>query len=135
VVLDPAIEGTHLKRWTLAGMVRSDLRDRAIPWTRLLMEEGASLPRGLNVGAAGRASVLASGGAAAAVALVPLAPAAAGAALAASAAALAGINARFLRRLLREGGAGVAAAGVPLLCTHYLCAGLGYAWARLTPGR
>jgi hypothetical protein len=38
IVLDPTIEGTHLKRWTLRGMLRTDLLDRGIPWMRLLLE-------------------------------------------------------------------------------------------------
>jgi hypothetical protein len=36
--LDPAIKGTHLKRWTLAEMVRVDFARRGVPWTRLLLE-------------------------------------------------------------------------------------------------
>ena len=38
---------THLKRWTLASWLVSDLRDRALPWARLL-RSGRSLPRSLN---------------------------------------------------------------------------------------
>ena len=38
IVLDPAIAGTHLKRWTLSRMVRADLLDRAIPWMHLLLQ-------------------------------------------------------------------------------------------------
>lgn len=36
--LDPSMTGTHLKRWTLATMTRTDLVDRAIPWMQLLIE-------------------------------------------------------------------------------------------------
>jgi GT2 family glycosyltransferase len=39
---------THLKKWTLWGMVRSDICDRAIPWTRLLLRE-RYLPNDLNL--------------------------------------------------------------------------------------
>ena len=38
IVLDPGIQGTHLKRWTLGQMLRTDLRDRGIPWVQLLLE-------------------------------------------------------------------------------------------------
>jgi glycosyltransferase involved in cell wall biosynthesis len=38
IVLRPDIQGTHLKRWTLAGMVTTDLRDRGVPWMRLLLQ-------------------------------------------------------------------------------------------------
>jgi len=48
--LDPSVCGTHLKRWTLASMLRTDLRDRAIPWMRLLIERRAVLASGpLNI--------------------------------------------------------------------------------------
>lgn len=41
IVLDPRIQGTHLKRWTLRSMLRADLFDRAIPWMLLLRARGA----------------------------------------------------------------------------------------------
>lgn len=44
--LDPAAQVTHLKRWTLVGMVKTDLWKRAVPWTRLMRTHG--LPKGLN---------------------------------------------------------------------------------------
>jgi cellulose synthase/poly-beta-1,6-N-acetylglucosamine synthase-like glycosyltransferase len=46
IVLDPAIQVTHLKRWTLRGVIRTDLRDRGIPWARLLMHRGTMLSTG-----------------------------------------------------------------------------------------
>lgn len=39
--LDPAIQGTHLKRWTLWSSVMTDLRDRGVPWTQLLARYAA----------------------------------------------------------------------------------------------
>lgn len=36
---EPAIQVVHLKRYTLAGMVRSDILHRAIPWTGLMLRE------------------------------------------------------------------------------------------------
>ncbi|MEO7963623.1 MAG: glycosyltransferase [Gemmatimonadaceae bacterium] len=36
ILLVPEIQVTHLKRWTFFGVVRTDLRDRGIPWARLL---------------------------------------------------------------------------------------------------
>ena len=38
IVLDPTIQGTHLKHWTLAQMVRTDLFERGIPGVELLVE-------------------------------------------------------------------------------------------------
>lgn len=43
ILLEPSIQVKHLKRWTFAGMVRTDLRDRGIPWARLLSHRGAVL--------------------------------------------------------------------------------------------
>jgi hypothetical protein len=36
--LEPTLQVKHLKRWTLFSMLRSDILDRAIPWTQLLQE-------------------------------------------------------------------------------------------------
>ena len=46
ILLDPEIQVTHLKKWTLRGVIRTDLRDRGIPWARLLMHRGAMLSTG-----------------------------------------------------------------------------------------
>jgi glycosyltransferase involved in cell wall biosynthesis len=48
IVLDPRIQGTHLKRWTLRDIMLTDFRHRGVPWTRLILQERPS-------GAAGRA--------------------------------------------------------------------------------
>jgi glycosyltransferase involved in cell wall biosynthesis len=40
IVLRPEIQVTHLKHWTLSNVVRTDLRDRGIPWSRLLAHSG-----------------------------------------------------------------------------------------------
>ena len=33
----PELQGTHLKTWTLSSVLKTDLRDRAIPWAQLLL--------------------------------------------------------------------------------------------------
>ncbi len=38
VVIDPRIQGKHLKAWRISGMVKTDLMDRAVPWVRLLLK-------------------------------------------------------------------------------------------------
>jgi len=43
ILLAPEIQVTHLKKWSLANVVRTDLRDRGIPWARLLAQRGAVL--------------------------------------------------------------------------------------------
>ena len=43
ILLRPEVHVTHFKRWTFVGVVRTDLRDRGIPWARLLAHRGAVL--------------------------------------------------------------------------------------------
>lgn len=40
ILLDPSIQGKHLKRWTFRASVVTDIRDRGIPWTQLLNRYG-----------------------------------------------------------------------------------------------
>jgi GT2 family glycosyltransferase len=37
ILLDKALQGTHLKRWTLWSVIQTDIRCRAIPWARLIL--------------------------------------------------------------------------------------------------
>lgn len=59
ILLDPALQGTHLKQWTLASMVHTDLRRRGVPWVRLLATE-RTIPPTLNLGARERLSAIAA---------------------------------------------------------------------------
>lgn len=56
IVLKP-LQVTHLKRWTLWNMIRTDVFDRGIPWTRLILRE-KNVPNDLNVGVAQRVALL-----------------------------------------------------------------------------
>jgi GT2 family glycosyltransferase len=38
ILLDPTIQGCHLKRWTLRSALVTDVRDRGIPWTQLMLK-------------------------------------------------------------------------------------------------
>jgi len=50
VVLDPAIQGTHLKAWTLRSTLAADFRHRGVPWMWLIIQEGGpKQSRALNV--------------------------------------------------------------------------------------
>jgi hypothetical protein len=40
IVLRPDIQCTHLKHWTLKQVLTADFRDRGVPWTRLLIQQG-----------------------------------------------------------------------------------------------
>jgi len=59
VWLCPEVQVTHLKRWTLASLLHSDIFDRAIPWTRLILRD-AHLPADLNLGVRSRLSAMAA---------------------------------------------------------------------------
>ena len=68
IALDPSIQGTHLKDWTLALMVRTDIFMRGAPWIRLALERGF-FRNDLNTSAAQRASVATAGALLAVVAI------------------------------------------------------------------
>ena len=127
--IDPALEGTHLKRWTLASMMRADLVDRAVPWSRLILSRGAGDT--LNVSPEGRRSVLAAGAGVLALAALPFAPLPAAGGLLAAAGTLVHANRAFLEGLRRTRGPGFALGAAGMLWAHYLAGGLGYAWVRL----
>lgn len=111
--LDPDLQGTHLKRWTLASMVLTDLVGRGIPWIALLAREGAT-PTGLNLGWRHRVSAAASIAAVASLATHRPRQAAV------ASCALVALNAGFYRLLLKRRGPAEAAAGVMLHTLHHL---------------
>ena len=57
IMLNKEVQVKHLKRWTLRGMVKADVFDRAIPWTQLIIRQ-KELPNDLNLGLSQRASAL-----------------------------------------------------------------------------
>jgi GT2 family glycosyltransferase len=113
--LDPEIQGTHLKRWTLPQMITTDYRRRGLPWARLLLGSG-QLTRSLNLGWRHRLSAIAS--VAGVVALALRRPRAAALAVL----SLVALNAGFYRLLLRRRGPSQTAAAVPLHLIHHLTA-------------
>ena len=135
IELDPDLLVTHLKRWTFLDLIRSDIFDRAIPWTELILRE-RSMPDDLNLRTAQRASVLLTF---LLVALVPLgaweltlaAPSSGhlfgGAALIVLAAVLA-LNGAFYRFLARRRGLGFAVAAIPLQLLYHLYSGASFGY-------
>jgi glycosyltransferase involved in cell wall biosynthesis len=113
IKLDPAVQGTHLKEWTLAEMVRTDFARRGLPWLELALVSRA--PTGaLNLGWRHRLSaLLCVGGLAAVVARRPLAAAGA-------AAGLVALNRDFYALLARRQGGAGAVTGVGLHALHHL---------------
>lgn len=51
------LQVTHLKHWTLRSLIETDVRDRAIPWTRLILRDH-EFPTDLNLKLAHRVSVV-----------------------------------------------------------------------------
>lgn len=113
VILDPAIQGKHLKRWSLWEMIQTDFVGRGIPWVELLLRHRHSTGV-LNLGWRHRLSAVAS--LLSVYALVRRRPGI----LAMCAATLVVANRDFYRVLLRRRGWGAAAAGVVLHAIHHL---------------
>ena len=113
--LDPEIQGTHLKRWTLLGMLRTDFARRGIPWIGLLLRS-RTVPRHLNLGWRHRLSAAAS--LLALFAVVRRRPAV----LAGAVLALVGLNRSLYALVLRRLGPGGAVAGLGVHVVHHLAA-------------
>lgn len=123
VCLRREIQVKHLKRWTLASLLRSDICDRAIPWTRLLLSE-RRLPNDLNLGVSQRLSAALALALAASLALAPARPAL----LALTPLAWLGIlalNRPLYSFFLCRRGAGFLAVALPLHLLYYLYSSLG----------
>jgi len=57
IVLDPRVQVTHLKRWTLRSLIFTDVVRRAMPWVRWSIER-RQLPAELNASVAQRLAAL-----------------------------------------------------------------------------
>jgi cellulose synthase/poly-beta-1,6-N-acetylglucosamine synthase-like glycosyltransferase len=113
IVLDPAVQGTHLKHWSLWEMVRTDFARRGIPWVDLMLRHRGTSTE-LNLAWRHRASAAVS--VLAAVGVLRRKQRIAVSALA----ALMVLNAPFYRLLLRRRGPLEAAAGVLLHAVHHV---------------
>jgi glycosyltransferase involved in cell wall biosynthesis len=56
IMLDHELLVTHLKRWTFWSLLKTDILDRGIPWTQLILRDG-SMPNDLNLQLSQRVSV------------------------------------------------------------------------------
>ncbi len=114
IVLNPRIQGTHLKDWHLREMLYTDFSRRAVPWVGLLTERRGAPRSTLNLGWRHRASagfaVLGVG------ALLARRPKVA----AASAASLFGLNSSFYALLARRYGVRTTVAAMVLHLVHHL---------------
>jgi GT2 family glycosyltransferase len=55
ILIDRRLHGCHLKRWTFRSMLASDIWDRGVPWTQLILKSRRL--QGLNLGPVQRVSV------------------------------------------------------------------------------
>jgi hypothetical protein len=56
ILLDRSLLVTHLKKWTFIGLVKTDILDRGIPWTELILRD-KFMPNDLNLQLSQRVSV------------------------------------------------------------------------------
>ena len=122
IVLARDVLGTHLKRWTLASVVRTDIFQRGVPWVLLLKRQRIA-ETDLNVRPGQKLCVAATG-----LAVLSLLGSfwtpwmLVGAVV--GALAIVGLNRSFYRFLARKEGIGFAAGSVALHLIYYLCCGL-----------
>ena len=146
IALDPSIQVKHLKRWTLWGMITTDIWRRGIPWTRLILESDR-MPNDLNLRVGARASVALAGligvilamAAVRAVSGIPH-PVTLGMGLAFlfALAAVGLLNFRFYRVVAEKRRFGLTVISLPLHLVYFLCCGTGFVfgavihyWGRL----
>ena len=116
----------HQKRYSLASLLRSDVRDRALPWTRLILAN-RELPRDLNLSASSRASAGLVCALVACVAGAPLVPRLL-LAVPLLVAALVALNHDFYALVARKRGAATLLGVLPLHGLYFLYSSLAFAW-------
>ena len=125
VLLEPSIRGCHLKRWDFLSLIRTDVRDRGIPWTQLILRSSI-LQNDLNVRWTDRASVVLScvvllSAPLSVVSLTALPLSALGVAL------LLVLHRGFYKFFATRRGASFALRVLPLHFLHYICSGYSFA--------
>jgi GT2 family glycosyltransferase len=126
------LEVTHLKRWTLASLIKTDVRQRALPWSALLLADG-HIPDHLNVSRRARLAVTLSATLLGSLLAVPVIPESALVAAAAALLLLA-VDWRLWRYFASERGWWFALRAVPMQWLYYLYSGAAFAWVFLTGG-
>lgn len=120
ILLSPHIQLTHTKRYTLPGLVRADVMQRAVPWTRVMLRRRV-FHSDLNL----RPNNLASTAVLGLMALVPLLPVPVLPTELVLAIAFVALNGPFLAFLVRRRGAGFALRAVPMLALQYAYSAVG----------
>ena len=130
IVLVPEMQGTHLKRWTLKGVIETDIRMRALPWAKLLIER-PEIPLHLNVRPTERGKALLAAALLASLPAALLGVVPAWAPLAVFALAWA-VNRPLFAVFRRRNGLAFALAALAFHQLHYVYAAAAYAYCRLT---
>ena len=134
--VDADLQCTHLKRWTFLSMVQVDIRNRAYPWSRLLLAR-RSIPADLNVQLPHRASAVLVWVVSFSAVALPLSDARVwqvvfSLTVGAGAVSIVWLNWRFYRFLTNHRGPWftVRAAWIHLLYYAYSSATFGWAWVQ-----
>jgi len=132
--LDPGLHVTHLKRWTLRSTVETDVLQRALPWSRLIVERGG-MPDDLNLRFSQRIAALVAGPALLSIPAIPLllwlAPPWAAVPAAVVLVSLA-LNFDLVAFFARRRGIAFAAAGWAFHQVHLVYSAATYAWVAAT---
>ncbi len=129
IVLARDVLATHMKRWSLFEMVRTDIFRRGVPWMLLIKRTGI-VETDLNVKFNQKASVALTGLTLLATAfsvVIPWSGLVAGAGLA----SIVALNRPFFAFLARRRGFAFAAAALPLHLLYYCCCGISVVIAML----
>jgi len=144
IALDREAKVRHMKHWSLPGMLRTDVFDRGVPWTRLILKSG-SMPDDLNLRWSQRISVASCSLAGMLAVLAALCPGKTPPALFLCAlliALTAALNVPFFLFLLPRKGLGFALGALPMHLLFFLYSGFSFVlgaalevWPRSAPGR
>jgi GT2 family glycosyltransferase len=121
IVLARDVLATHMKRWTLVEMMRTDIFRRGVPWM-LLIKRSGTVETDLNVKVDQKACVVLTGLtllAGLCCIITPWAAMVAGAGLS----AIVALNGGFFKFLVRRKGILFACAALPLHLLYYCCCG------------
>lgn len=122
VILCRDVQATHLKRWTLGSVIKTDIFQRGVPWMLLIKRSGI-IETDLNVKHDQKLCVAAAGLLSLALLAAPLRPELLGVVLACLA-LIVSLNRRFYRFLAGRKGWRFAASALPLHYVYYCCCGV-----------
>lgn len=136
IVLDNRVKCQHLKKWTVKNLLKTDIFDRGVPWTKLMLR-AKDMPSTLNVTGAQRLSVALAYLTALAVIAAPFVPFAGWVALGLFLTVTI-INFDFYRYFARQRGVMFALMSLPWHWMYFWYCGLGFLigqWQHWREGR